>query len=227
MPNGPLSLPARLCLLAWDPARSGAADTARVHHLVRAGALTELARRGLLTDDDGVATPADLDSRTGDAVLDGLLELVRESLPHRWRTWVALHARVTFDAVREQLVAEGYLRAEKKRVLGVFPSVEYVLARPAVVKALREETREVLEGRVPAGEVSERDAAAAVLVAAAAPGLPAGAGHRAAGGGRGEERIAELTERGGAAAPGLRKIVGEVWGAVSAESARAVASSGR
>ncbi|MEU6449227.1 GPP34 family phosphoprotein [Streptomyces sp. NPDC046979] len=227
MPNGPLSLPARLCLLAWDPTRSGAADTARVHHLVRAGALTELARRGLLTDDDGIATPVDLDSRTGDAVLDGLLELVRESLPHRWRTWVALHARVTFDAVREQLVAEGYLRAEKKRVLGVFPSVEYVLARPAVAKALREETREVLEGRIPAGEVSERDAAAAVLVAAAAPGLPAGAGHRAADGGSGEERVAELTERGGAAAPGLRKIVAEVWGAVSAESARAVASSGR
>ncbi|RSN64614.1 GPP34 family phosphoprotein [Streptomyces sp. WAC 04229] len=227
MPNGPLSLPARLCLLAWDPTRSGAADTARVHHLVRAGALTELARRGLLTDDDGIATPVDLDSRTGDAVLDGLLELVRESLPHRWRTWVALHARVTFDAVREQLVAEGYLRAEKKRVLGVFPSVEHVLARPAVAKALREETREVLAGRIPAGEVSERDAAAAVLVAAAAPGLPAGVGHRAAGGGCGEERIAELTERGGTAAPGLRKIVEEVWGALSAESARAVASSGR
>ncbi|MFI5856429.1 GPP34 family phosphoprotein [Streptomyces parvulus] len=227
MPHGPLSLPARLCLLAWDPARSGAADTARVHHLVRAGALTELARRGLLTDDDGIATPVDLDARTGDAVLDGLLDLIRESLPHRWRTWVALHARLTFDAVREQLVAEGHLRAVKKRVLGVFPSVEYVLARPAAVKVLREETRSVLDGRVPAAEVSERDAAVAVLLAAAAPGLPAGAGRGAGDGGRREARIAELTERGGAAAPGLRKIVGEVWGAVSAESARAVASSGR
>ncbi|MFD9028507.1 GPP34 family phosphoprotein [Streptomyces parvulus] len=227
MPHGPLSLPARLCLLAWDPARSGAADTARVHHLVRAGALTELARRGLLTDDEGIATPVDLDARTGDAVLDGLLDLIRESLPHRWRTWVARHARLTFDAVREQLVAEGHLRAEKKRVLGLFPSVEYVPARPAAVKVLREETRSVLDGRVPAAEVSERDAAAAVLLAAAAPGLPAGAGRGAGDGGRREARIAELTERGGAAAPGLRKIVGEVWGAVSAESARAVASSGR
>ncbi|NEC33117.1 GOLPH3/VPS74 family protein, partial [Streptomyces rubrogriseus] len=158
MPNGSLSLPARLCLLAWDPERSSAAETARVHHLVRAGALTELAQRGLLTDDEGIATPADLDSRTGDAVLDGLLELVRESLPHRWRTWVRLHARVTFDAVREQLVAEGYLRAEKKRVLGVFPSVEYVLARAAAARALREEARHLLEGPLPAGEVSERDA---------------------------------------------------------------------
>ncbi|MFJ6075496.1 GPP34 family phosphoprotein [Streptomyces sp. NPDC093065] len=219
MPNGSLSLPARLCLLAWDPARSTAADTARVHHLVRAGALTELAGRGLLTDDDGIATPADLDSRTGDAVLDGLLELVRESMPHRWRTWVRLHARITYDAVREQLVAEGYVRAEKRRVLGVFPSVDHVLARGAVARALREEVRHVLEGRPPAGQASERDAAMAALAAAAGLGVPEGAGS----GARGRERIAELTGRCGSAAPGMRKIVAEVWGAVSDETAQAPA----
>ncbi|CAM5454019.1 GPP34 family phosphoprotein OS=Streptomyces tendae OX=1932 GN=GUR47_02440 PE=4 SV=1 [Streptomyces tendae] len=220
MPNGSLSLPARLCLLAWDPTGSTAADTARVHHLVRAGALTELAQRGLLTDDEGIVTPADLDSRTGDAVLDGLLELVRESLPHRWRTWVRLHARVTFDAVREQLVAQGYLRAEKRRVLGVFPSVEYVLARAAVARALREEARSVLEGPLPAGEVSERDAALGALAAAAGLGVPKGT----LGGVRGRDRITELSRRCASAAPGMRKIVSEVWDAVSDESARAPAS---
>ncbi|MCL7367125.1 GPP34 family phosphoprotein [Streptomyces ardesiacus] len=220
MPDGSLSLPARLCLLSWDPARSSAADTARAHHLVRAGALTELARRGLLTDDEGIATPADLDSRAGDAVLDGLLELVRESLPHRWRTWVRLHARVTFDAVREQLVAEGYLRAEKKRVLGVFPSVEYVLARAAAARALREQARDLLEGPLPAGEVSERDAALAVLAAAAGLGGPPGA----AAGPRGRDRVAELTGRCAGAAPGLRRIVDEVRDAVSDETARAPVS---
>src|SRR5262249_28237747 len=66
VPHGSLSLPARLCLLAWDPTGAEAAAAA---HLVRAGALTELVRRGLLTDEDGIATPADLDSLTGDAVL--------------------------------------------------------------------------------------------------------------------------------------------------------------
>ncbi|MFH8973661.1 GPP34 family phosphoprotein [Streptomyces sp. NPDC017890] len=227
MPNGSLSLPARLCLLAWDPERSSAADTARLHHLVRAGALTELAQRGLLTDDEGIATPVDLDSRTGDAVLDGLLDLVRESMPHRWRTWVRLHARVTFDAVREQLVAEGHLRAEKKRVLGVFPSVEYALARVAAARALREETRYVLQGPVPAGQVPERDAAVAALAAAAELRTLGFSAFASAGpGARRDDRIAELTGRGGAAAPGLRKIVDEVWGAVSAETARAAASAG-
>ncbi|MBO4259042.1 GOLPH3/VPS74 family protein [Streptomyces griseorubiginosus] len=167
MPHGSLSLPARLCLLAWDsmPEAMGTA------HLVRAGALTELARRGLLTDEDGIATPADMDSLTSDAVLDGLLELVRESRPHRWPTWVTLHARVTSDAVREQLTADGCLRAERKRVLGVFPSVDHVLERTDVVESLREEARGLLERTSPVAEVSEEEAAAVALAVAA--GLPA------------------------------------------------------
>ncbi|MET7271915.1 GPP34 family phosphoprotein [Streptomyces flaveolus] len=222
MPNGSLSLPARLCLLAWDPARPGGADTARLQHLVRAGALTELARRGLLTDDDGIATPVDLDSRAGDAVLDGLLDLVRESMPRRWRAWVRSYARVTFDAVREQLVADGYLRAEKKRVLGVFPSVDHVLARGAAAQALREETRAALDGPLPPGGLSERDAIVAALAATAELRALGPVGDRA----RREGRIEELTACGAAAAPGLGKVLREVRAAVSAETARAVASAG-
>ncbi|MFE7983003.1 GPP34 family phosphoprotein [Streptomyces cellulosae] len=161
MPNGPLSLPARLCLLAWD------LDPTRAAPVVRAGALADLARRGLLVDDDGIATPRDLDSRTGDPVLDGLLELVSESFPHGWRTWVTLHARHTLDAVREHLVAEGVLRAEKHRVLGVFPSVDHVLADTARADALRAEAREVLSGAVTPDETT-----ATVLTLAAAADLP-------------------------------------------------------
>ncbi|GHF06578.1 hypothetical protein GCM10018772_34390 [Streptomyces fumanus] len=198
MPHGSLSLPARLCLLA-----PGAPPP---HRLVRAGALADLARRGLLVDDDGIATPLDLDSRTGDAVLDGLLDLVRESLPHDWRTWVHLRARLTYDAVREQLVAEGCLRAEKRRVLGVFPSVEYALARPEVVASVRERARESLHGPAPAGAVPARDAAVAVLAAAArVRGLgAAGAG-----------RTAELLDR-GAGAPGARPVLRTLCAAVRA-----------
>ncbi|MER5830624.1 GPP34 family phosphoprotein [Streptomyces sp. NPDC002130] len=202
-------MPARLCLLAWDAARPAAGRTALRPDLVRAGALVELARRGLLTDEDGIATPTDLDTSTGDAVLDGLLELVRESCPHPWRTWVTLRARVTLDAVREQLVAEGYLRAEKRRVLGVFPSVEYALERTAVVDVLREETRTALRGTLPVAEISERDAALAVLAAAA--GL---FGESTPG-----RRIEELTERAGSATPGLRGIMRELSTAPAAGAA--------
>ncbi|MEU5893064.1 GPP34 family phosphoprotein [Streptomyces sp. NPDC047461] len=209
MPNGSLSLPARLYLLAWDTTRNELAGTP---HLVRAGALTELAQRGLLVDDDGIATPVDMDSRTGDAVLDGLLELVRESRPHRWRGWVPLHARVTAEAVREQLAAEGYLRADKRRALGLFPTVEYALERVAVVDALREEAREVLEGPVRPADVSERDAAVVVLAAAAGVSALVARKER----GQYKERLADLGERSGMAAPGLRKIMDELGTALTA-----------
>ncbi|WP_030676845.1 GOLPH3/VPS74 family protein [Streptomyces cellulosae] len=200
MPHGSLSIPARLCLLAWDSME--VTGTVRLNSLVRAGALVELAQRGLLTDEDGIATPADLDSDTGDPVLDGLLELVRESRPHRWHSWVSLRARITLDAVREQLAAGGYLRAEKRRVLGVFPTVEYALARVAVVQELRTQARAALRGPMPVAEISERDAALAALADAA--GLLPPDSRPAPG------RVEQLTERVGEAAAVLRTVVREV-----------------
>jgi hypothetical protein len=202
VPHGSLSIPARLCLLAWDPTGGQAADAT---HLVRAGALAELARRGLLTDEDGIATPVDMDSLAGDAALDGLMELVRESRPHRWRAWVSLHARVTADAVREQLTAEGWLRAEKKRVLGVFPSVEHVLERAGAVETLREEARQVLEG---VGEVSGPQAATVALATAAGVRGLVRDGHRE----QHRERLGELVGRSGAS-----WVLGELVAALGAE----------
>ncbi|NUO44377.1 MAG: GPP34 family phosphoprotein [Streptomyces sp.] len=215
MPDGSLSLPARLCLLAWDTTRNELTGEPHLHHLVRAGALTELAQRELLVDDDGIATPADMDSRTGDAVLDGLLELVRESRPHHWRGWVPLHARVTLDAVREQLAAEGYLRAEKRRVLALFPTVEYALERVAAADALRERARQVLEGPVPTAEVCDRDAALVTLAAAAGLRTLVPREER----GLHKDRLAELAERGGAAGPAMRKVGEELRAALTSAAA--------
>ncbi|MCT9010032.1 GOLPH3/VPS74 family protein [Streptomyces sp. NPDC054766] len=210
MPNGSLTLPARLYLLAWDTTKGKITGSTHLHHLVRAGALTELAQRGLLVDDDGIVTPVDADSRTGDLVLDGLLELVAESRPRRWKPWVTSWARVTLDAVRAQLAAEGYLRAEKKRVLGLFPSVEYELDRVPAVQALRAEARQVMEGPVPVAEVCDRDAALVALATAAELRTLASPKERKLH----KARIDELTERSGAAAPALRKVIQEVRTAV-------------
>ncbi|GGW78857.1 hypothetical protein GCM10010340_66700 [Streptomyces griseoloalbus] len=196
VPNGPLSLPARLYLLAWDTTRREVTEPARLPALVRAGALAELAQRGLLIDDEGITTPLDLDSRSGDAVLDGLLELVSESCPHGWRTWVTLRARHTLDAVREQLVAEGVLRAEKRRVLKVFPSVEHVLADAARVDVLHREARQILDEPAPAENVP-RPAATAVALAVAAGLLP----------GADDRQAEHLALRAGTPAPALDGIL--------------------
>ncbi|MFK4104164.1 GPP34 family phosphoprotein [Streptomyces sp. NPDC019531] len=212
MPDGPLSLPAHLYLLAWDIPKTEVTGADQVPRLVRAGALIELARRGLLVDEDGIATPTDLDSDTGDAVLDGLLELVRESRPHRWRTWVTLRTRITLDAVREQLAADGYLRPRKKRALGLFPTVDYDLEHPAAVEALQEEVRRILRG--PTVDVSERDATLVVLAAAADLRVLRTREDAA----RYEKRVEELVERVAVAAPAPGKVVDEVRGAVGATS---------
>ncbi|OON81813.1 GOLPH3/VPS74 family protein [Streptomyces tsukubensis] len=205
MPEGSLSLPAKLYLLAWDPARDRVTGASHLHHLVRAGALTELAMSGLLTDDSGIATPTS-DRRTGDTALDSLLELIEESRPRSWKKWVTSRAGVTLDAVREGLVAAGLLRTRRKRVFGVFPSTAYVVTDRALVGDLHERARSVLRSTGPVSEVSDEDAA---LVALATAGelRTVATGREAR---RHKKRIEELTERVGAAAPALRKVIKEV-----------------
>ncbi len=203
MPDASLSLAARLYLLAWDTERMKLTGVSNAAHLVRAGALTELAQRGLLADDDGVARPVS-DARTDDPALDDLLELIEESRPRRWKSWVTHHAKYTLDAVRTQLAEAGYLRTEHSRWL--FSTTRYELERPDVVKALREDARDVLTGPVPVSDVPDRDAALVALAAASELRTLATGKERK----QYKQRIEALTDRSGAAAPALRKVIQEM-----------------
>ena len=159
----------------------------------------------------GIATPVDPDARTGDLVLDGLLELVEESRPRKWKAWVTLRARVTLDAVRAQLAAEGYLRAEKKRVLGLFPSVEYELERGV------RRGRAARGGAAGAGGARARRRGAPTATRPSSPSPPrpnCAPCCRARTASSYKDRIEELTERSGAAAPALKKVIQEVRTAV-------------
>ncbi|MET9047339.1 GPP34 family phosphoprotein [Streptomyces sp. NPDC004362] len=212
MSHGSTSLPARLYLLAWDTSGPCLTGAAGIGYLVRAGALTELAQRGLLVDVEGVATPADLDAETGDPVLDGLLELVEESMPRPWGTWVTLHTGITLDAVRAGLVTQGLLRAGKKRALGLLPPADHELRDVRAVEALQQEARRVLAGGAPVTEVSDRDAALVSLAAAAVLRTVATEAERE----RHRERIEALADHAGAASPALHRVVHEVRSALVA-----------
>ncbi|MFF0066087.1 GPP34 family phosphoprotein [Streptomyces sp. NPDC005279] len=219
MPNGSLSLAARLYLLCWDAERMELTGTSCLGPLVRAGALTELAQRGMLADADGIARPIG-DNRTGDPVLDGLLELVEESRPRPWTRWVTYHATYTLDAVGTQLSGAGCLRRRRGRLRGLFSAARYELDRADVVKSLREEARAVLGGPVPVEDISDRDAALVALAAAAEVRTLATASERR----RHRDRIEALTERSGAAAPALKNVFQQVRAAVIAEVASASAT---
>ncbi|MFK4227483.1 GPP34 family phosphoprotein [Streptomyces sp. NPDC019890] len=223
MPNGSLSLAARLYLLSWDTERMTLVGAPHLALLVRAGALAELAQRGMLTDDGGVVRPIG-DNRTGDLPLDKLLELIEESRPRGWRRWLTFHSAYTLDAVRTQLTAAGYLRKRRRRVLGLFPSAHYELDRVDVVKSMREDVRTVLVGPAAVAEISDQDAALVALAAAAELRTLADSRER----GRHKARIEALTERSGMAAPALKKIVQEVRAvmAVAVTSAPATGAMG-
>lgn len=165
MPDGPLSLPARLLILAYDLRKDRVAGAPDLPLAIRAAVLVDLAARELIHEVDGVVTPV-LDVRTGDKVLDELLEIIEESRPRRWRGWITHHARTTHASVRRALVADGYLRAERHRVLGVLPRTRYPLARTGYAKALRAEILDVLTGPADPRTVPADDAVLAVLAAA-------------------------------------------------------------
>ncbi|MFJ4713377.1 GPP34 family phosphoprotein [Streptomyces sp. NPDC088785] len=214
MPQGSPSLPARLLLVAYDPGKdrvTGAPDLALA---VRAGALAELAARGLVREIDGVVTPVP-DGRTDDPVLDQLLELIQESRPRSWRRLITHRARLTRDTVRRELVAAGWLAAERRRVLGLFPGTRYTLLRAGYVEVLRMEARNALTGP-DAPDAVHPDRAALLVLAAAGHfrGLLSGRERR-----RYADRLTALAALAGPAVPEIRTALEAA--VKSAEAARA------
>ncbi|WP_371526166.1 GPP34 family phosphoprotein [Streptomyces sp. NBC_01283] len=198
MPYGSLSLPTRIFLLAWDTGKNRITGAPDLHYAVRACALAELAQRGLVSDVDGIVTPV-FGARTGDPGLDGVIELIEESRPRKWRGWITHKSRHTMDAVRDQLASEGYLRTERTRVLGIFPSRRYELERAGYVEVLHAETLAVLRGPVPVSEVPAGDAALVVCAATGKlRGVISGKDRR-----QYKERLEALTDRSGAPGPEL------------------------
>ncbi|MFD3578417.1 GPP34 family phosphoprotein [Streptomyces sp. NPDC058644] len=202
MPFGSLSLPTRIFLLAWDTGRNRIAGAPDLHYAVRACALAELAQRGLVSDVGGIVTPV-FGARTGDPALDSVLELVEESRPRKWSGWITHKSHATQDAVRDQLAAEGYLRMERTRILGVFPSRRYELERAGYVEVLHAEALAVLRGPVPVSEVPAGDAALVVCaVTGKLRGIISGKDRR-----QYKDRLDALTDRSGAPSPELPELM--------------------
>lgn len=222
MPYGSLSLPSRIFLLAWDTGRNRIVGAPDLHYAVRACALAELAQRRLVSDADGIVTPV-FGARTGDPGLDGVLELIEESRPRKWRGWITHRSSSTMDVVRDQLTSEGYLRMERTRVFGIFPSRRYELERAGYVEVLHAEALAVLRGPVPVSEVPAGDAALVVCAATGKlRGIIPGKERR-----QHKERLDALTDRGGAPAAGLPEVMRGLRKALaSAVSAAEAARSG-
>ncbi|GAA1589750.1 GPP34 family phosphoprotein [Actinomadura kijaniata] len=193
----PDSLPARMFLLAYDPKKQRLTRRDKLGYLLRAAALTELYLDGRLVDDRRRPCP---DTPGADPY--GVCAQIAASRPRSWQHWVRKDHRAMVATVREELRRDGWIRVERRRVLGLFPVHRVTVRDPRVVKTLWGGASAALRGK-PSAHVNSYDAATAALAAAAdlRTVLPRGDRRRY------KRRIAELTARSGPAVKAMRKVI--------------------
>ncbi|MEU8192980.1 GPP34 family phosphoprotein [Microbispora amethystogenes] len=206
----PGSLPARLYLLGYDARKERVVTNYRSPYLLRAAALTELLLDGRIADERGKVRVVS-EEPLGDPVLDDLLRRIAGSRPRSWRHWIDKDGRATVRAVRDELETRRWVRVELRRpFLLVFNRTTVRVRDTRVVKRLATQVSAALNG--PVSRVGEREAALVVLAAAGELRTVLPRARRKAY----KQRIAELGERGGPAAPALRKVIQQLHAASAA-----------
>ncbi|RKT18100.1 Golgi phosphoprotein 3 GPP34 [Streptomyces sp. 1114.5] len=165
----PATLPEKLYLLAYDPHRERVTATDRLDLVVRAAALAELLRRGLIREDGRHPAAVDGGPTDGlDPLTAALLEQIRQERRHSWQSWIGRRRGPTARAarvVRDGLAAAGRIRIEQRRVLGLFPCDRVTLREPGLRKSLVASVGSALTG--PFSRIDPADAALVALVDAA------------------------------------------------------------
>ncbi|MFE3601019.1 GPP34 family phosphoprotein [Streptomyces sp. NPDC059142] len=162
----PQTLPQRLYLICYtvDKGKFQLDSTQGRGQLLRAGAMTELARDGLLD-----ATGGKVVRRPGKTPDDSFAASVwgdlPESKPKGWLNHVHNKAHTAEAPVRDQLAAAGEVTISRGKLMGLIPSERVTVAHPEEVRVLQERVRAtVLDGADPAS-MSLEDLAMAVFVA--------------------------------------------------------------
>ncbi|MEU9045858.1 MULTISPECIES: GPP34 family phosphoprotein [unclassified Kitasatospora] len=165
----PANLPEKLYLLAYDPERERLTATDRLDLVLRASALVELLRRGVIRDDGRHPAAVEGVQAEGlDPLSAALLEQIRQGRRRSWRSWVGRNQGSTARAarvVRNGLAAAGRIRIEERRVLGLFRFSRVTLPEPRLRKSVMALVGSALKG--PLSRVEPADAALVALVDAA------------------------------------------------------------
>ncbi|MEN3356534.1 MAG: hypothetical protein V7637_516 [Mycobacteriales bacterium] len=201
----PPSLPARLYLLAYDPRRQRPVTAYRIQYSLRAAALTDLWLTGHLSDAHGrpALTRGTGTGQVTDPVLAGMLRQIEAGKPRLWEHWIRRPDRTIRAETRDQLVAGGWIRVGSHRRLGLFPTERVAIRDPLLRRRLAAVVSEALRPGRSVANLDPRDAALVALAAAgeARAALPRSAVRQH------KDRIDQLTEAAGPAAPALRKAI--------------------
>ena len=201
--DAPIPLSASMFLLAYDPTKERLTSRGQLGLIMRAAALAELHFAGHLVDQDGrvgaVGNP-----NLGDPVLAAVFADVSAGRrPRTWAYWVQHHSRGFPDLVRDQLIEARLIRAEKRRILGLFTRQTITLRDARARGRLADRVRRVLRGGEPVDRVDLQDATTVALAAAGELDILIDRRQRR----EYKRRIEALSERVGPAAPALRKAL--------------------
>ncbi|MFJ2174404.1 GPP34 family phosphoprotein [Streptomyces sp. NPDC087851] len=162
----PQTLPQQLYLLCYtvDKGKFQLDNLQGRGQLLRAGALTELARDGLLG-----ATGGKVVRKTAKAPDDPFTAAVWRDLPDSrpkgWLQFVHNKAHTAETPVRDQLAATGEITVSRGKVMGLIPADRVTVTRPENVRALQTRVRDtVLKGVDPASVPLEELAMAVFAV---------------------------------------------------------------
>ena len=132
-----------------------------------------------------------------------LAEIRESSRPRKWQHWVGRRNSAAVTLVRGQHAADHTIRAEQRKLLGLFPVWHVALRDTRTRSRLAEEARRTLRGGEPADRIDPRDAA---VVALAANGelriVVSGADRR-----KYKRRVQALADRVGPVVKGLRQVI--------------------
>ena len=161
-----MNLPAEFALLAYDDDGKPVTDGTHLDNGLGGALLLELALAGRVDVAGKKVVVADPEP-VGDPLIDLAFGMIvsdpKARKPGHWVTKFAKNAR---NQVMDQLVAEGVVRRERSRVLGVFPRTRYPArhgVEPPAETAARQRMTAAINGT---GPVEPRTAALCALVAA-------------------------------------------------------------
>ncbi|WP_020665990.1 GOLPH3/VPS74 family protein [Amycolatopsis nigrescens] len=161
----PESLPAKVFLLSYDIRRQRLTGRGELGCVLRAAALAELLLHGQLVDDAGKPRATTAPS-SEDPLLTAVWEQIAHGSPRSWRRWVGKDQRHAVGLVLDRLAADGTLRVEPRRVLGVFPGRKLTLRQHVFAKRLGEQVTGAVKGAQAASRV-DRDIGVLAALAAA------------------------------------------------------------
>ena len=196
-------MPARVFLLAYDPATGRLASRSRLGQLLRAAALIELQLSGHLGDEDDRAHVTVQRGRPRDPIVASMLDDISASSPRKWRYWIDRRHRGILREVRDELERARLIKVEPHRRFGLFPAERITLRHPLVRRQLLQAATDTLRPARLVTRIDLRDAAIVVLAATGDLRTVLSKDQRV----RHKDRLAQLAVRVGPVVPALRKSV--------------------